>query len=184
MQSFEANLNVILERDNYTHFEYQLPDEYRLDIMLKEFANQLLIPVQVFDTEHFFAARNELGDFFEGKKSFLMESFYRAMRKKHQILMEGNNPTTGQWNYDGDNRKKLPKTHKPIDPLVFNTDVSEIVNEIAQTNIKTIGTIDAANFIWPINRTQSLELLEFFVAECLPLFGSYQDAMSPNEWSI
>ncbi|MEK8180987.1 cryptochrome/photolyase family protein [Flavobacterium buctense] len=184
LQSFEANLNVILERDNYTHFEYQLPDEYRLDIMLKEFANQLLIPVQVFDTEHFFAARNELGDFFEGKKSFLMESFYRAMRKKHQILMEGNNPTTGQWNYDGDNRKKLPKTHKPIDPLVFNTDVSEIVNEMAKTNIKTIGTIDATNFIWPINRTQSLELLEFFVAECLPLFGSYQDAMSPNEWSL
>jgi deoxyribodipyrimidine photolyase-related protein len=184
LQSFEANLNAILEKDNYSHFEYQQPDEYRLDIKLKEFAAQLLIPVQVFDTEHFFAARNELGVFFEGKKSFLMESFYRAMRKKHQILMEGNNPTTGQWNYDGDNRKKLPKTHKPIDPLVFNTDVSEIVNEIVQADIKTIGTIDAANFIWPINRTQSLELLEFFVAECLPLFGSYQDAMSPNEWSL
>jgi deoxyribodipyrimidine photolyase-related protein len=24
----------------------------------------------------------------------------------------------------------------------------------------------------------------FFLAVCLPLFGSYQDAMSPNEWSL
>jgi deoxyribodipyrimidine photolyase-related protein len=184
LQSFEANLASILKRDNYTHFEYQLPDEYRVDLMLKNFASELSIPVKVYDTEHFFSTRNELGEFFEGKKTFLMESFYRAMRKKHGILMEGNNPTTGQWNYDGDNRKKLPKNHKPTNPLVFNTDVSDIVEMVSQTDIKTIGTIDSTNFIWPINRAQSLELLEFFVTECLPLFGSYQDAMSPNEWSL
>jgi deoxyribodipyrimidine photolyase-related protein len=34
-----------------------------------------------------------------------------------------------------------------------------------------------------VNREQSLQL-DFFLAECLPLFGSYQDAMSPNEWSL
>jgi len=184
LQSFEANLEDILKQGNYTQFEYQLPDEYRLDLILKNFSSTLTIPVNVIDTEHFFAARKELGDFFEGKKTFLMESFYRAMRKKHNILMEGNNPITGQWNYDGDNRKKLPKNHKPVNPLVFNTDVTGIVDEIAQTDIKTIGTIDQKNFAWPINRMQSLELLEFFVNECLPLFGSYQDAMTPNEWSL
>lgn len=184
LQSFETNIERILKNNNYTQFEYQLPDECRIDLVLKNFAAGLSIPVKVCDTEHFFATRNELGDFFEGKKTFLMESFYRAMRKKHQILMEGNNPTTGQWNYDVDNRKKLPKNHKPTSPLVFNTNVSDIVEMIAQTDIKTIGSIDSTNFIWPINRAQSLELLEFFVTECLPLFGSYQDAMSPNEWSL
>ena len=76
--------------------------------------------------------------------------------------MEGDKPLTGQWNYDGENRKKLPKDHKPIAPLVFNNDVSEIYNEITKTDIKTIGTIDAKNFVWPINREQSLELLDFF----------------------
>ena len=184
LQSFDANLAFILKTNNYSQFEYQLPDEYRVDLMLKYFSNSLSIPVNVSDTEHFFSTRNELGNFFEGKKTYLMESFYRVMRKKHQILIDGNNPTTGQWNYDGDNRKKLPKNHMATTPLVFNTDVSDIVEEISKTDIKTIGTIDKENFIWPINRAQSLELLEFFVAECLPLFGSYQDAMSPNEWSL
>ena len=130
------------------------------------------------------SSRNELGDFFQGKKTFLMESFYHMMRKKHHILMEGDKPLTGKWNYDGENRKKLPKDHKPTSPLVFQNDVTKIVSEIQKTDIKTIGSIDAENFVWPINRKQSLALLDFFVTECLALFGSYQDAMTPNEWSL
>ena len=184
LQSFEKNLDALLNQGNYTQFEYLLPDEYRLDVLLKNYCNQLLIPYSVYDTEHFFSKREELGNFFEGKKMFLMESFYRAMRKKHNVLMEGDKPATGQWNYDGENRKKLPKNHKPTPPLVFNNDVSKIVAEIKDTDISTIGSIDAANFVWPINREQSLALLDFFVAEFLPLFGSYQDAMTPNEWSL
>ena len=183
-QSFSANLEILLLNGNFTHFEYQQPDEYRLDKILETFAAQLTIPTKVYDTEHFFTTRNELGTFFEGKKMYLMESFYRAMRKKHDILMDGTNPTTGQWNYDADNRKKLPKDHKPTAPMVFNNDVSDIVEMISKTYCKTIGTIEAKQFLWPINREQSLELLDFFVTECLPLFGTYQDAMTPNEWSL
>jgi len=183
-QDFDKNIKSLIETHHFTHFEYQLPDEYRLDELLKECCASLSITHSVVDSEHFYTTREELGTFFEGKKTFLMESFYRAMRKKHEVLMEGANPTNGQWNFDSDNRKKLPKNHKPTAPFVFNTDVSEIVAEIKGTTIKTIGSIDPENFIWPINRSQSLELLEFFVAECLPLFGSFQDAMAPNEWSL
>ena len=184
LQSFGKNLNGILNEKNYSKFEYQLPDEYRVDLVLKNYCSQLSIPHSVFDTEHFFTTREELGTFFDGKKMFLMESFYRAMRKKHHVLMEGDKPTTGQWNYDGENRKKLPKNHIPTKPLVFNNNVSQILAELESTDVATIGTIDAANFVWPINREQSLALLDFFVTECLMLFGSYQDAMTPKEWSL
>ncbi|WP_445452354.1 cryptochrome/photolyase family protein [Flavobacterium sp. 25HG05S-40] len=184
LQCFEKNLDAIINSGSYNQFEYQWPDEYRLDVILKNYCAQLAIPHKVFDSEHFFSTREELGVFFEGKKMLLMESFYRAMRKKHHVLMDGNNPVTGQWNYDGDNRKKLPKNHKPTPPLLFNNDVTAIFSEVKEANVSTIGTIDAKHFIWPINREQSLALLDFFVSECLPLFGSYQDAMTPNEWSL
>lgn len=184
LQSFERNLEDLISQNNFTHFEYQWPDEYRLDILLKNFCNQLAIDHSVVDTEHFFSTREELGTFFEGKKMLLMESFYRAMRKKHNVLMDNDNPKTGQWNYDSDNRKKLPKDHKPTPPLVFNNDVSQIVAELKITDVSTIGSIDEKHFVWPINRTQSLALLDFFVTDCLPLFGSFQDAMTPNEWSL
>ena len=178
------NTRCLCNKHQYTHFEYQLPDEYRLDELLQHFCKTLGITTSVVDSEHFMSSRNELGDFFQGKKTFLMESFYHMMRKKHNVLMQGDKPLTGKWNYDGENRKKLPKDHKPTHPLVFNNDVSEIVSEIHKTNIKTIGNIDAENFVWPTTRTQSLELLDFFATECLSLFGSYQDAMTPNEWSL
>lgn len=184
LQSFDKNIENLISGHQITNFEYQFPDEYRLDKILKDCCEKLTIKSTVVDSEHFFSSRNELGDFFEGKKTFLMESFYRNMRKKHAVLMENDKPLTGKWNYDEENRKKLPKNHKPITPLVFNNNVSDIVAEIHKTDIKTIGTIDAENFVWPINRKQSLELLDFFVTECLSLFGSYQDAMTPNEWSL
>ncbi|MBP6099535.1 MAG: cryptochrome/photolyase family protein [Flavobacterium sp.] len=184
LQSFEKNIQLLIEKEQFTHFEYQHPDEYRLDEQLKQFCKTLTITSSVSDSEHFMSSRNELGDFFNGKKTFLMESFYHMMRKKHHVLMDGDKPLTGKWNYDGENRKKLPKDHKPTSPLVFQNDVTAIVSEIDKTDIKTIGKLQPKNFIWPINRKQSLELLDFFVTECLSLFGSYQDAMTPNEWSL
>lgn len=183
-QSFGANIQHLIKKHTFTHFEYQLPDEYRVDQQLKNLCQSIAIASSAVDSEHFFTTRDELGSFFEGKKTFLLESFYRALRKKHDVLMEGLQPLTGQWNYDGENRKKLPKNHKPIAPLIFDNDITSIVRELEQTDIRTIGNIDASHFVWPINRTQSLQLLEFFVTECLHLFGSYQDAMTPNEWSL
>jgi len=184
LQSFEKNIRYLIEKEAFTLFEYQFPDEYRLDEQLKKLSQSLSIATSVCDSEHFMSLRDELGDFFQGKKTFLMESFYHMMRKKHHILMEGDKPLTGKWNYDGENRKKLPKDHKPTSPLVFQNKVTHIVSEIQKTDIQTIGNIDANNFVWPINRKQSLALLDFFVTECLALFGSYQDAMTPNEWSL
>lgn len=184
LQSFDKNILQLISKYQFTHFEYQLPDEYRLDQYFKTFTKTLSITHQAVDTEHFLSTREELGEFFKGKKTYLMESFYRYMRKKHQILMDGTEPLTGKWNYDEDNRKKLPNNHKATNPLVFDNDVTPILKEIKQTDIKTIGTIDAKHLIWPISREQSLKLLDFFVEECLPLFGTYEDAMTPHDWSL
>jgi deoxyribodipyrimidine photolyase-related protein len=184
LQAFDKNIINLLSVHNCTRFEYQWPDEYRVDVHLKDLCNEIAIDTAVVDTEHFFTSRTELGTFFEGKKTFLMESFYRALRKKHEVLMVGDQPLTGQWNYDSDNRKKLPKEHKPTPPYLFQNEVTQIYNEVVKSNCKTIGSIDASQFIWPINRQQSIKLLDFFVTECLPLFGTYQDAMTPKEWSL
>jgi deoxyribodipyrimidine photolyase-related protein len=185
LQSFDKNCEALIASNNFTKFEYQLPDEYRLDELLKSFTKKLKIDFSVCGTEHFYSSRNELKDLFAGKKTYLMETFYRHMRKKHNVMIvNGDKPLNDKWNFDADNRKKLPKDHVPVKPFVFSNDVSEIEREISKARIKTIGNIDSKNFLWPINRAQSLELLDFFVKNCLQLFGTFQDAMAPNEWSI
>jgi deoxyribodipyrimidine photolyase-related protein len=183
-QGLESNISTILATGNYLRFEYLLPDEYRLDQLLKTFCKTLSLPYSFSDTEHFLSTRSELGDFFKGKQKYLMESFYHYMRIKNHVLMDNQSPLTGKWNYDSENRKKLPLNHAATSALVFNNDLSALVEMIKKTDIVTIGTVDAINFIWPINRKQCLQLLEHFLTQCLPLFGTYQDAMTPHEWSL
>lgn len=184
-QSFSANCQTLIDRDGFSRFEYQLPDEWRVDQHLKAFSAALKIEAAVVDTEHFYSTRSELSELFKGKKMYLMETFYRHMRKKHHVLIDDQmQPLHGKWNFDGDNREKLPKHHMPIRPLLFSNDLSDIEYDLQQAGITTIGSVDSKNFIWPVNRLQALTLLDFFVKNCLKFFGTFQDAMAPQEWSL
>lgn len=183
-QSLSNNLNHIIQTYQIKHFEYLLPDEYRLDVELKDFCAQLKISSKAFDTEHFYTTRNELSDFFKGKKTFLLESFYRHMRKKHAVLMEKNEPIGGKWNYDAENRKKLPEKFIVPTPKTYKRNVKELIEVLKNQQVKTIGNIDEDNFIWPVTRDENLELLDYFAKNLLPLFGTYQDAMTTQSWSV
>ncbi len=177
-QSIPENLSQIIKKEQIEHFEYQLPDEYRLDEQLQEFCKQLDISWNAVDSEHFYSTRDELSEFFEGKKTYLMESFYRHMRKKHDVMMEGSKPVTGQWNYDKSNRKKLPQSVTIPDRNSRTHDVSSIERLIIESEVKTIGKIDAANFHWPVSRREALADLNIFCKRYLKGFGDYQDAMT------
>lgn len=176
-QDLEILILDLVEKHTIEQFEYQFPDEYRLDEQLKAICKTLAIATTAVDSEHFYTTRNELADFFKGKKQLLMESFYRMMRKKHGVLMVGDQPLDGKWNFDHNNRNQY-KNEVPIPfPLEFHQNVSEIVAEIATQNITTIGTIDAENFNWPTSRSESLQLMDYFCEHFLAHFGTYQDAL-------
>ena len=180
-QDLEKIIAVCIEKYKIEKFEYQLPDEYRLDQQLKTICSNLKIESEAFDSEHFYTTRYELSDFFEGKKLLLMENFYRNMRKKHHILMDGSTPVGNQWNFDADNRKKY-KGEVPVpSEKNFHANVSEVVSQIKEATIVTFGNIDVNNFSWPTSRQQSLEVLDYFCSNLLKHFGDYEDAMLTDE---
>lgn len=176
--SFEANINMLIKQYQITNFEYQLPDEYRLDVLLKQYAQTLSISTKAVDTEHFFTQRKDLSLFFESKKTIIMESFYRSMRRKYAILIEDNKPVGGKWNYDKANRKKLPKQHLMSAPFLFEHNVTDIYRAIKKANLPSIGNIDPTYFIWPLNRKEALNLLADFIERLLPTFGLYHSRLS------
>lgn len=183
-QSLTENLTRLLAEHSMDRFEYLLPDEYRLDRQLIDFCASLTIPTGVQDTEHFYTTRDELAKHY-GAKNFVMEFFYRKLRQRHNLLMQdAKTPLTGQWNYDEDNRQPLPKNLDIVPPKLFIRDVTDLVQLLEQQGVKTMGRLDPARFIWPVTRDECLELLAFFTAECLPRFGTYEDAMHPTEWSL
>lgn len=183
-QSFNQNIIQLIDKYKFAHFQYMEPDEYRVDKILKDLCKELTITSKIVSSEHFYTSRSELTELFKGKNKFLMETFYRYMRKKHSILMDGDQPLKGRWNFDAENRKKLPKQHKVKSPLLFKHNLSDLYQDIVKSNIKHIGGVNPSEFIWPLNRKDSLQLLEFFVSDCLPSFGLYQDAMALNQWSL
>lgn len=162
-------------------FEYQLPDEHRLDNQLQEICKSITIPSQAFDTEHFYTNRDDLKNHFKGKKQLIMESFYRMMRKKHNILMVNNQPEGGKWNFDQSNRKKWDGSPKIPKELSFDTDVTELFEEIKSAEVNTFGNIDAQHFPWPTSYSECKKLLDYFCSKLLIYFGDYQDALHTQE---
>lgn len=176
-----ALLSNLISKEKIECFEYQLPDEYRLDVQLKDFCESLKIDFKAFDTEHFYTSRTELTEFFEGKKMLLMENFYRMMRKKHHVLMQGAQPEGNLWNFDKDNRLKYKGQIPVPNAIVFNQNIEEIISEIEKANVATFGKIDSKNFNWPTSRKACLAQLDYFCTHLLKHFGDYEDAMHTDE---
>jgi deoxyribodipyrimidine photolyase-related protein len=114
-----------------------------------------------------------------------MEHFYRAMRKKHKVLLDdANQPVGGKGNYDHENRKAWPgMPFEPIDKRLHH-DHSALWHSIQAAGVKNFGEPQAANFRWPLNREEALLQLDDFVQHALPFFGEFQDAMSHKAWRL
>ncbi len=186
-KDFPSIISALCEEYKVSEFEYQRPDEYRLLEQLTRM--QLPIPTRCVDSEHFLLPFNEISQHFEQGKSKVMETFYRAMRKRFNLLIdEKGKPVGGKWNYDANNRQKFKKSDLTSipSPLLFNNPVDDILAMLEQHKVETIGDT-ATELPWAIDREQGLALLDYFCRICLPRFGHFQDAMTanhPHKWSL
>lgn len=183
-QDFAENLKRIIKKKHITRFEYQLPDEYRLDEQLKEICKDLHIETGSANTEHFLTERLDVKNFFAKKQRYLMESFYRNMREKLHVLMDDNEPEGGRWNFDADNRNKYDGKVPLVPPLMFNHDVTALKEMIDVARVKYFGEVDAEHFGWPLSRQEALSSLKYFCEHLLPNFGTYEDAMLQKHISL
>ncbi|MEM0945671.1 MAG: cryptochrome/photolyase family protein, partial [Pseudomonadota bacterium] len=81
------------------------PGEWRVRQMAEAWEDELGLPVEIYPDERFLCPHHEFDAWAEGRKQLRMEYFYREMRRKTGLLMEGDKPEGGKWNYDADNRK-------------------------------------------------------------------------------
>lgn len=163
------------------------PGDWRVWQSLQAVADQHQIPLQVLPDTHFMCSiaqfRRWAAKYGEKNASLRMEFFYRGMRKKYGILMQGDSPAGGDWNYDHDNRKSLgaegPQAVPTPPSMVPDAITLEVITLVKQHFCSHPGSLD--RFEWPVTREQALTLLHHFVAEKLPQFGPYQDAMWQNQ---
>lgn len=184
-QCLSSNLKGLIEKNPIESFAYLSPDEYRLDKQLKLFCKEIDLPTSVEDTHHFMTKREELTQFFDGKKQLILEFFYRNMRKQFDLLMQQGQPEGGQWNYDKNNRKKWKGD--PVIPPAYvpkTAELKALQKMIVNAGVKTIGNMDETNFLFPFSREEALEQLEYFCSHLLVHFGDYQDAFHTDEVNL
>jgi deoxyribodipyrimidine photolyase-related protein len=139
------------------------------------------LPVEILEDDRFLASRRFFKEWAKGKTALRMEFFYREMRRAHGVLMEGDTPAGGRWNYDSENRKKLPKGIMPPRPKRFAPDAvtREVMALVAARFEGHYGSVEA--FDYPVTAKDAKAGFADFLKHRLKDFGDWQDAMAADE---
>jgi deoxyribodipyrimidine photolyase-related protein len=139
------------------------------------------LDLHILPDGRFIASHAEFEAWAEGRKSLRMEFFYRDMRRKTRLLMNGDAPEGGQWNFDHDNRKPASGDLLMPRPLRFVPDATtEAVLDLVEARFSDhFGTLRP--FWFATRRADAEAAFAHFLKAALPRFGDYQDAMLADE---
>ena len=81
------------------------PGDWRVLQAMLAVARGCSLPLDIREDRHFYCSVGNFAAHAQGRKSLRMEYFYREQRKHHRVLMDGDGPVGGKWNFDADNRE-------------------------------------------------------------------------------
>ncbi len=153
------------------------PGEYRVLKDMESWESDFGIPVEIRPDDRYLCAPEEFASWAEGRKSLRMEFFYREMRKKYNLLVDGDEPFGGQWNFDSENRQPPAGGLLIPQPLTFAPDAisREVIDLVSARFPDHFGDLEP--FYFAVTRADALLVLKKFITERLENFGTYQDAM-------
>lgn len=153
------------------------PGEWRVARMIEGWARATGLRVRIMADTRFVCPLRDFRAWAEGRREWRMEWFYRAMRRRTGLLMDGDKPVGGRWNYDAENRSGPTPGLAPPDPPRFAPDAvtQEVMALVAARFGNHFGRLEP--FGWPVTRADAQALFAHFLSERLPHFGQWQDAM-------
>ncbi len=179
--SFDAEIARAVQELKPERIVLTEPGEWRVEQMALGWANAFGVPVDILPDTRFLCSRTEFADWAHGRKELRMDFFYREMRRKSGLLMEGDKPVGGQWNFDHDNRK--PASQDLFMPKIPQFAPDEITTEVmAMVEARFPGRFgDIDPFTFPVTAQSAREAAADFIEKRLSGFGDYQDAMLSGE---
>ena len=157
------------------------PGDWRVREMARGWSDELGLPVDIRADDRFLCPHAVFAEWAKDRKQLRMEYFYRDMRRTTGLLMDGKDPVGGKWNYDADNRKPANADLFMPRPATFAPD---------DTTRAVLDLIDArfpdrfgalTPFWFAVTRQEAEQARDRFIADALPRFGDYQDAMVTGE---
>jgi deoxyribodipyrimidine photolyase-related protein len=179
--SFTGELGRALARHQVDRIVVTHPGEWRVWEMMQTWGELFNLPVELREDDRFLCSRAEFAAWAKGGKSLRLEYFYRHMRRATGWLMAGDQPEGGLWNYDAENRKKLPRSFAvpPAHRFVPDAITGDVMTLVRERFADHFGELES--FGWAVTREDALEALRYFTTNLLPQFGDFQDAMKAGE---
>ena len=157
--TFKVGLNKHINRNNSTELITMAAATYEGRRFQQALEKELEVPTLILpNTQFLVGSYNPIPNPEPGKR-YVMETFYREIRRHFGLLMSGKEPAGGKWNFDAENRKKLPKNLKPPLPMSFSPDAitKEAMVKMAAMPYG-VGTVDG--FDYAVTRTQALSAFQ------------------------
>lgn len=166
-----------------THLYTLRASEYRGGLFQDGLAARLGVAVSVLPNTQFLVGQHD--PFPDPKKRVILETFYRAMRKHFGVLMQPDGePVGGQWNFDHDNRKPLPKKGMSL-PSAPSFEPDAITRAVMDEVTAWGGGVGRlTSFGYAVTHAQAAEALSDFIRNRLPWFGDYEDAMTTRHRTL
>ena len=179
--SFTGELERAIARHEPARVVVTEPGEWRVRAAMESWSEHFGLPVEILEDDRFLCSRETFADWAEGRKQLRMEFFYREMRRKSGLLMDGGEPEGGRWNFDAENRKPaktdlfMPKpAHSEPDAIT-----REVLDLVAERFPDHFGDLEP--FWFAVTAEDAEAALAHFLENALPSFGDYQDAMLADE---
>ena len=124
------------------------------------------------------------------RKPYFQTAFYTQQRKDRGILLEEDGkPMGGQWTFDADNRKKIPKNTfipAPFPETAPNEYILEAIDYVSAHFSENPGSLACpfSGAYYPVTHDEAQAALDQFIRERIPLFGDYEDAIKAQEKTL
>jgi deoxyribodipyrimidine photolyase-related protein len=140
------------------------------------------LDIELVRDEQFLCHPDDFAAWAAGRRRLTMEDFYRWQRRRLDILMDGDEPVDGRWNFDAENREAPPRDGRawPEPPRDELDDVDRAVLADLPPNCwgaEPDGT-------WATSRAGALVRLRHAIDHVLPRFGPHEDAMLTTSWHL
>ncbi|MET0250558.1 MAG: cryptochrome/photolyase family protein [Novosphingobium sp.] len=179
--SFTGEVARAIDRHRPTRIVVTEASEWRVAAMLDSWGTLFGLPVDIRRDTRFVCSHREFEAWADGRAELTMEFFYREMRRKTGLLLDGGKPAGGRWNFDKDNRKPAKRDLLMPRPLSFAPDAitQEVIALVEQRFAGNPGRVDA--FDYAVAAADAERQAAHFMAHALPRFGDFEDAMLTGE---
>ncbi len=182
-QDLRSWLQHTIEKHEASEVRVLQPGDHRQQTAIEEACSEAAISLKTLKDGHFISSLDYFREWASGRKRLTLEYFYRQLRRDHDVLLHDDEPVGGDWNYDDQNRESFSSDGPGLLPAQPQFPIDTITEEVLATVEEHFpdhpGALD--DFDLPVTPSQASETLTDFIANRLPSFGTYQDAMWMDE---